>query len=120
MDFTQIRTLDAYYANQDAVDARLARKSTRAEYEADKDTIQMLCALKDCDFIFESLKMTEWHAFEWGGVWAYCTPEFWQWWRVDRIQINNIGQVNKRNGRYILYTYSPTLAAVLIHGGEGV
>ena len=118
VDFTQITTLDAYHANQAAVDARLAEKATREDYEANKHTIATLLALKDCDFIFQELRMTEWHSLEGGGAFAYCTPAFWKWWRYDRIQIKSVGQVDKHeNGRYILFTYDPTLTNVLLNKG---
>ncbi len=115
IDFSQITTLEAYYANQEAVDARLAMKSTNEDYEANKVTIFTLSALKDCNFIFETLKMKKWYSLEGEGAYAYCTPAFWKVWRRDRIQIDSRAlQVDKRNGRYILFTYHKRLVDLLI------
>ena len=115
MDFTQIRTLSAYKANREAVDAFLSRKSTAEAYQADQETIGRLVDLKDYEFITESLEMTAWYPREGGGAWAYCTPAFWRMWRYDRIQVDKrVLQVEKRGGRYALYTYREELVDLLL------
>ena len=115
LDFTQIKTLAAYQANREAIDAFLARKSTDAAYQANQETIGRLVDLKDYEFISESLKMTKWYHRDGGGAWAYCSRAFWYQWRRDRIQIDKrILQVEKRNGRYALYTYREGLVNLLL------
>lgn len=115
MDFAQIRTLEEYEANKAAVDARLLRRSSPAEYEANRETIQRLCALQDCHFIFETLKMRKWYSRDGGGAWAYCSQAFWEQWRRDRVQMSRrVLQVDKRRGRYVLYAYSDVLVALLL------
>lgn len=119
MDFEQIRTLNDYIENKEAVDARLQRKSTTAEYEAESDLIGRLVAIKNCHFIFERLEMRTWRSIG-DGAWSYCTQAFWRQWRRDRVQITSrVLEVSKHtNGRYILRTFTPDLVALLLSKGR--
>ena len=115
VDLSQITTLEEYEENQEAVDAFLSRKSTAEEYEANRETIGRLVTLKDYKFIRETLEMTNWYPRDGGGAWAYCSKALWRQWRRDRIQIEKrVLQFDKRNGRYILYTYQDDLVHLLL------
>ncbi len=114
VDLTQI-TLENFEANKDAIEAFLSQKSTPEAYEARKETVERLVALKDYQFIIETLEMTNWYPREGGGAWAYCSKALWRQWRADRIQIEKrVLQFDKRNGRYVLYTYQEELVDLLL------
>lgn len=89
VNLTQITTIEALKANRDAVEAFLSRKSTAEEYAANREMIGRLVALKDYQFVIETLEMTRWYPREGGGAWAYCSKALWRQWRRDRIQIND-------------------------------
>jgi len=125
----------AYYANlvleqigmetevvafwQDLWEIDLKKKSTREEYEANKEAIRAYAAATDAVFIFEELGMTNWREFcrDSTRLIAECKPTeaMWQLWKFDRIQIKKRSlQPRKTDQGYIVECYSPLLSDLLI------
>ncbi|RKU21054.1 hypothetical protein C6499_22810 [Candidatus Poribacteria bacterium] len=100
----------------------LQKKTTRAEYEANKEAIAAAVAAQDAAFIRQELGMTNWTAFhrDGRGIIAECkfpTQAMWKLWRRDRIQIDKRSlQITKdESGNWIVHCYDNELSELLIN-----